>query len=217
MNRDEWINHLIEACKTAEMDTSGLRERLCQKTLPQRREDSMQRAMRLPKGELTEDQKKLVESLLAPVTAYVFGKVNKRETFGPVSKAQRVYGKKMVLMLSKGSAEYKQVANILMTFFAEVEDIPEAFYGLVFYHALKKVDVMVRNVFLPSGDTLWASTEQRERKMRLLLESYAPSVDRKAFFKRNPLFAVQRSRLGCLPQSTAMLCFFLLTLVLLLM
>ena len=215
MNRDEWVNHMVEACKDAEMDVSGLRERLCQKTLPQRREDSMQRAMRLPKGELAEEQKKLVESMLAPTTAYIFGKVNKRETFGPLSKAQRIYGKKMELMLRKGSAEYKEVASILMTFFAELEELPEAFHGLVFYHALKKVDVMIRNVFLPSGDTLWASPEQRAKKMRRLLEAYAPAIDRKAFFKRNPLFILPRSRFGCLPQSAAILCFFLLTLLLL--
>ncbi len=217
MNRDEWINHVVAACKEAEMDTSGLRESLCQKTKPQRREDSMQRAMRLPKGELTEEQKKLVESLLAPLTAYVFQKVARDETFGPVTKAQRIYGKKMELMLKKGSVEHKQVANVLMTFFAELEELPEAFYSLVFYHALKKVDVMIRNVFLPSGDTLWASTEHREQKMRHLLEAYAPSINRKAFFKRNPLFVVQRSRMGCLPQSTAILCVFLLTLFLLFM
>ena len=52
MNRDEWIDHVITACREAEMDTTGLRDGLCQKPAPQLREDSMQRAMRLPKGEL---------------------------------------------------------------------------------------------------------------------------------------------------------------------
>lgn len=177
----------------------------------------MQRAMRLPKGELSDKEKKLVESLIAPITAYVFRKVAKGETFGLVAKAQRVYGKKMDLMLKKGSPEYKQVAHVLMTFFAELEDLPEAFHSLIFYHALKKVDVMIRNVFLPSGDTMWGLPEERERRMRRLLEAYAPSIDRKAFFKRNPLFPTGRSPLGCLTGSTAILCFFLLTLVLLLM
>ena len=217
MNRDDWINHVVKAYKEAGRDTTGLRDSLCQKAAPQPREDTMQRTMRLPKGNLSGEQKKLVESLLEPLTAYVFQKVGRGDTFGPVTKPQRMYGKKMDLVLKKGSPEYKQVATVLLTFFAELDDLPEAYHSLVLYHTLKKVEIMLRNVFLPSSDTLRSSPEQRVRKMRRLLEAYAPGIDRKAFFKRNPLFVIKRSRMGCLPASTAILCFFLLTLVLLFM
>ena len=212
MNRDEWVDHVIQACRKRDVAIEGLAERLCEKTEQQRLNDSMQRAMRLPKGKLTAEQKRLVEQLVAPVAAHVFGKAERGETFGLVEKACRKYGPKIDPVLKKGSEEHKRFARTFMTFFSELESMPKAYHGLILYHVLKNVEIMIRGIFLPSGDRRGATCQQRERQMRHLLEAYTPEVNAEAIFKRSPVFSEKRPLLGCAGTSAMLVTVILLTL-----
>jgi len=116
-----------------------------------------------------------------------FKRVSNRYGFGEETRIKERF--KMTLPENYRIPEgpFIDMAHTYWTFKLEVDDLFPQYHNIILAQLLKSVEFEIGSLFFPTPGPDKPPIEQRVKTQEMILETYAPNFNRKAFFESNPI------------------------------
>ena len=128
---------------------------------------------------------------------YFWGKAIVGETFGDIERITEKLGKSLEVNYGLSSGPFLNVARTYWTYQIEVGDLFPEHSDKWISHALKAVEIKVRELFFPTPGPVTIPAKIRREAQKEFLEEFAPEMDIEQFLNENPILKSD-SNSGCL-------------------
>jgi hypothetical protein len=116
-----------------------------------------------------------------------FKRVCKRYGFGKENRIRERFKRTLLENYRISDGPFIDMARTYWTFKLEVEDLFPQHNNIILPQLLKSVDFEIGGLFFPTPGPDKPPLELRIKTQEMILETYAPNFNRKAFFKSNPI------------------------------
>ena len=160
--------------------------------------DELQQLLFSTPDPATKDEVKFrVVEVTNAMQRYFWGKAIAGETFGDIERITEKFGKSLEVNYGLSSGPFLNVARTYWTYQIEVGDLFPEHSDKWISHALKAVEIKVRELFFPTPGPVTIPAKIRRKAQKEFLEEFAPEIDIEQFINENPILKSD-SNSGCL-------------------
>lgn len=146
----------------------------------------------------TKDEMKFtVVEVTNAMQRYFWKKAVVGETFGNIERISENFGKPLEENYVLSSGPFLNLARAYWTYQIEVGDLFPKYSDKWISHALKAVEINVRELFFPTPGPVTIPAKIRRKAQKKFLEEFAPEMDIERFLNENPILKADTNS-GCL-------------------